>query len=249
MENSGFYSNWEQFKHICKHYNRYFDISQDGIRENLLKSIEPVFHQMETILGTNNLIYRARAVKENQKCGLDSKPDIGPAPIESSKNNRMSPAGISYLYAAENEDTCIKETKISPGQQLIIGTLKPKRNLKIVDLSSDCLTCSGSIYDTGHDHPDVWPKDFVYAFASEISKPISEDKKDIEYVPTQLLSEYIRMIGYDGISYKSSQDKNYKNFTFFCGPKIKHMPYYPFIREHLAEYTDFFDIVDIKVLN
>lgn len=34
--------------------------------------------------------------------------------------------------------------------------------------------------------------------------PITRDDQRINYVPTQIISEYIKSIGYDGIIYKSS---------------------------------------------
>ena len=52
---------------------------------------------------------------------------------------------------------------------------------------------------------------FLKLFHNEISKPISADKSELEYIPTQAFSEYLRFIQrakdgshFDGIIYKSS---------------------------------------------
>ncbi|WP_257147077.1 RES family NAD+ phosphorylase [Bacillus cereus] len=40
----------------------------------------------------------------------------------------------------------------------------------------------------------------------------------MEYVATQVLSEYVRILGYDGIKYESSKVKGTYNYVLFCGP-------------------------------
>lgn len=67
--------------------------------------------------------------------------------------------------------------------------------------------------------PSFWMKNendwqtflFLKQFHDEISKPISTDKSELEYIPTQAFSEYLRFIQrakdgshFDGIIYKSS---------------------------------------------
>jgi hypothetical protein len=53
----------------------------------------------------------------------------------------------------------------------------------------------------------------IKEFVKDISKPINDN--EIEYIPTQILSEYIWSLGYDGFIFDSSQSKNGKNIVIF----------------------------------
>lgn len=52
-------------------------------------------------------------------------------------------------------------------------------------------------------------------FLVEISKPPTRHDDLLEYVPTQVLAEYLRSKGIDGIKFNSSQNNLGVNFTFF----------------------------------
>ena len=56
----------------------------------------------------------------------------------------------------------------------------------------------------------VWG-DVGHAF----SKPVTYDEPHLDYVPTQILSEFFREQGFDGIAYRSLLDKKGKNLAFF----------------------------------
>lgn len=57
---------------------------------------------------------------------------------------------------------------------------------------------------------------FIERYSSEISKPV-EQGHDYEYLPTQVIAEYIKLQGYDGIAYSSVKTKA-TNYVFFYGP-------------------------------
>lgn len=81
-------------------------------------------------------------------------------------------------------------------------------------------------------------------FAREISKPVSEKEAELEYVPTQLLAEYIRKLGYKGIIFSSSVNPGGKNYVLFYGPAQQppqSMPYYGGC-DVLAGYTDILEL-------
>jgi len=64
-----------------------------------------------------------------------------------------------------------------------------------------------------------WATDFARDFISELSAPYNKHENLIDYAPTQVLSEFIRSQGYDGIKFNSSQNPGGYNYTLFCGPK------------------------------
>lgn len=134
------------------------------------------------------------------------------------KPMRMNPAGISYFYGAENKTTCYQEIRGFKGKIIIYGQFETKKALKIIDLSKAPNIKIPSLFSPEYDHQLNWAKEFLVSFCAEVSKPINDDDVSIEYIPTQILSEYIRMKGYDGIRYASSLTNKY-NYTLFCGPE------------------------------
>lgn len=220
------YLAWEEFKYVCKYYNRYFDIGgPQSERARLLKRLDEVFKSMQHTL-TDVTMIRARSFElEKGKTldDIDPYKETSPAPNRYAPNNRMSPAGISYMYLADKLQTCYKEIRAGIGRNVIVGFFKPRRDLHMLDLSITPKIPLQTIFDDNYDHDRNWIGEFVELFKMEISRPISDqDKyKDLEYVPTQVLAEYIRSLGYDGIIYKSSLVKESYNYVLFYGPDPK----------------------------
>lgn len=248
VESTREYSMWEEFKHLCKYYNRYFDIGEGNTyREELLSKLGNIFKLMSDEIGANTVLFRARKHKIELE-NIDWHREISPAPAKYAVNNRMSPAGISYTYLASHIGTALKEIRATNGENVIIGEFHTKFNLNIVDLTKKIKIKPKSIFSKDYNHGDTWINDFISDFAAEISKPIKDNEKSIEYVATQLLSEYIRKIGYSGIKFESSIASHTYNYVLFCGPNtdILHDLYdynYYYHREHeLAHYNKWLKI-------
>lgn len=63
---------------------------------------------------------------------------------------------------------------------------------------------------------------FLGKYTSEISEPVSLNS-EFEYLPTQVIAEYIRFKGYDGIAYSSAKTGE-ANYVFFYGPDYYQFP-------------------------
>ncbi|MGG1654405.1 RES domain-containing protein [Paenibacillus sp. NRS-1783] len=218
VESISEYSSWEEFKHLCKYYNRYFDVGTGNTyREDLLNTLGDIFRLMNEKLDMNTVLFRARKYEMNDK-SVNWYGEISPAPAKYAVNNRMSPAGISYTYLASHIETALKEIRANKEDHILIGELQPKFNLNIVNLSKKIEVRTKSIFSKEYNHDDNWINEFISEFTKEISKPINESEKNIEYVATQLLSEYIRNLGYDGMKFESSIASGTYNYVLFCGP-------------------------------
>lgn len=221
-ESTTAYTAWEQFKFACMHFNRYFDIGgPQSDRGKLLNQLEIVFNSMQATLNSKNTLIRARSfdLEDGKKLSdINAYKETSPAPIKYALNNRMSPAGISYMYLADSLSTCLQEIRATVGVKVIVGTFNPKKDIKVLDLSIKPQIPKFSIFDENYDHDLIWIDEFIQQFKWEISKPISDKEKDLEYVPTQVLAEYIRQLGYQGIVYKSSLVKGTYNYVLFFGP-------------------------------
>ena len=221
QETSSEYQSWEMFKKVCKFHNRYFDLLGGNYRKNsMLKALSLIFRKLTVYLPAGTTMYRVRewdTSKEQQLQGEALLRELSPAPPKYTQNNRMSPVGISYMYLGNDVKTCIQEVR-SRGvfQQYLVGEYLTRKKLKLLDTTQVPSLESPSCFSEEFDISKKWVSHFVRDFEEEISQPLDEDRKTLEYVATQVLAEYIRKIGYNGISYKSSYNKDKVNYVLFC---------------------------------
>ncbi|MGE5542569.1 MAG: RES family NAD+ phosphorylase, partial [Bacillota bacterium] len=140
---------------------------------------------------------------------------MGPAPVQKASHSRMSPQGISYMYLSDGPETCIAEIRPAAGEIVCLGRFRVIRDLRVVDLSGVNPRKRGD---------EARAARFLASFAREISRPLTPQDALLDYIPTQVLSEFIRSRGYDGIKYRSSQFESGFNYTLFCGPKTADSP-------------------------
>lgn len=212
-------SGWALFVEEIKHHRRYFfsldedeRFSFDILPSKFLDRLGKEISELELIktLTTSDIIYRARI--HDPDVTLSNASELGSPPTELALYpNRMSPAGIPMFYGSFDIDTAIKETyKPKKNRQSVttIGKFKPRRELIVLDLTS--LPDVPSIFDEhrGYLRPTIM---FLSAFVEELRKPVEkDDKAHIEYVPTQVFTEYIRHaykfdeIRFKGIIYPSA---------------------------------------------
>jgi len=93
---------------------------------------------------------------------------------------------------------------------LSAGTFRPLRALNLLNLAD--LPPIPSVFDTER-HGMIHSLRFLHAFAADISQPIARDGREhIEYVPTQIVTEYFRRVfrlidgsSLDGIIYPARE--------------------------------------------
>lgn len=168
-------------------------------------------------------IYRVRIVDSG--ITLSSAAELGTPPLEYAKvPNRMSPAGISMFYGAFDFNTAILETydqSLSSRKNAVVGIFYPTRDLKILDLSKSQFV--PSIFESKAHAVRPWIM-FLIEFMQDFTKPISrDDRSHIEYVPTQVVTEYFRHIfrtdenvKLDGIIYPSSKSSGNTAMVLFA---------------------------------
>lgn len=215
--NNDFYIHtWKGFKELVMHGNRFFDLLENQMRIKMLETFDELFEEMLVDLNKGTILFRARTGMPNDMNQLElMESEIGPPPANIAVSLRMNPVGISYLYLAEDIATCKKEIKADVGETIGIGYFETIESLKLVDLSRVPRLKNTSIFSKNYNHELNWVRPFLENFCEEISKPIGKNY-DLEYLPTQLLCEYIRFKGYDGIRYRSSITGK-KCYTLFCG--------------------------------
>ena len=132
---------------------------------------------------------------------------------DSASEGRANPKGIPYLYVASDKKTAMSEVRPWLDSTLSVGTFRIIKDLKILDFSVEHGNKSKFfIFEEPSDQEKiqtVWC-DIDNAF----SKPTTKSDSGSEYVPTQIISEFIKLNGFDGIAYKSSLADGYNLVLF-----------------------------------
>ncbi len=201
---------WDEFREEIMYGNRYFPTR--ALDTSLLETVIPYFEQF---IPANEILYRGRISDDGVKI-LPSH--MGKPTSAKSKNGRANPVGISYLYVASDIDTVVAEIRPAFGDKITAGEFKTVSRLRVVDLRNPRID---SPFKYGHELEHVLSHvGFMRILGTELSKLIDPEVKDIEYVPTQYLCEFIKNIGYDGVIYKSSVGTGH-NLAIFNDHKIQ----------------------------
>ncbi len=183
---------WDYFSKMVKYKKRYTFfhdsrfIKQEKWNNDVLMEINHLCGKiLASKLPKGTLIFRGRPNETD--IPRTSFKDLTAPPAESAKENRMSAIGISMFYGSFDKDTVIQEIRNYTQDAVIdLGEFELKKDLMVIDL---CRI---------PEHLSFWmPKHFMeYKFLKkfhmEITKPI--DNPGIEYVPTQIFTEYIRFM-------------------------------------------------------
>lgn len=223
--------NWNYFSENVKHSLRFFN-NKDFNREDELEKLAVLFDYLGKHKLSEHECYRVRGVTLDSISKIHDNPEkeLGSAPPDKSKHNRFSPSGISYVYLAFDQETAYKEViDESEALNYFSSSWELDTDLSLLDLSKDRFEEISSIYTNPfRDEYDSYVecgKEFLMEFIYEIQKPISEDDKVLEYIPTQVLAEYIRLKDYDGFVFKSSKNTEGINIVLFEKSGLKFIEY------------------------
>lgn len=130
-------------------------------------------------------------------------------------SGRANPIGISYLYLAENERTCIAEVRPSNGCTVSVATFNLKSTLSILDLTNPRKRASFLLQDSENLMDSLIHINLLEIFARELSKPVLPNRSHLDYIPTQFICEFFKTVcGFDGLVFNSSFG-NGKNVVLF----------------------------------
>ena len=155
-------------------------------------------------------LIRARRHKPTEH--FDTMADLGTPPKRKASTNRMSPSGIAMFYGAFDAKTAIAEVCSDPTDDALMVTSAPfvlRKPMRVIDLTA--VPPVPSVFDRQRAEQRV-PSLFLRGFVRDFVKPVKKDGREhIEYVPTQIVTEYVRRVFRDrsgekvhGIIYPSS---------------------------------------------
>jgi len=207
-------ANWESFRDELKYQNRFFP------ELSLSKDAEGVL--FGKCLGARpsdipNRLYRARTCESDFPYPLS---EMGAPPKERATCGRANPRGIPYLYVASDTETAIHELRPHPGEIICVAEFTVRKALFLADLREPKKTVSP--FKLSEDELvqfyDYIP--YLSRLGDELSEPVLPRIAELEYLPSQYLSEFIKHCDFDGLIYRSAMGTG-TNYALFSERKVQ----------------------------
>ena len=151
-------------------------------------------------------VYRARILQgiTIEKIQENPQKELGCPNKEITKAGRMNVECIPAFYAAFNRITALSETRPGIGEEVAIGRFTLKKPFKVFDFTVFSRALSQNDYSV-EEHSRYL---FIMEMQEAISRPISPFQMSINYIPTQIIAEYLKEhFGCEAIIYKSAMHK------------------------------------------
>lgn len=230
---------WKQFEDEIIYKNRFFPQT-----EEMLEKIKSTFPKIERYVDCGEVWFRAREFETSDEqyasfiynadncCRASEKKhfekhyakiikqkeetcewgyqqcESGIPPRDKAGLNRASPKYIPYLYLANTINTALAEVRASLHRPFSVAKYVVTKKLKIIDFS---LRDEVILEPNGFNEEE---ETIIYMNVSgAFHNPSQANEKD--YLVSQYIAEYIKMLGYDGIKFNSSQKIGGRNLTLF----------------------------------
>ena len=218
---------WTSFCNEVKYQHRFFP------SHIVLDKIGDIARKNEMVIKPSSIFYRARIIdhdaartehmvakcfgpnsteedhkwyrnKANKFRGLCKEGSYVPPNSALIREGRSNPKFIRYLYMAESPTTAVFEVRPLLYSAINVAGIEVKEQLRITNLATDI-----DLNPEKEKSVDDWLLGFLQsAFSSPTNNPD-------DYIPSQIISEYCRHIGFEGIRYSSSLHRGGFNLTVF----------------------------------
>lgn len=226
---------WRQFRNTILHEQRFFNEGAlnrlneifDGL--HLIRNEENAPAIYNLIPGNQNAVFhRARVSNdpsERDRILGDPATNLGPPPDQLRTAGRMNSSGIMAFYGAFDLETCIAELRPAVGETVVAAQFALNRPILVLDTTgfSGNPESINLFAKTHIKRMRLWK--FMTNFMHEIARPCLPEDEHLDYVPTQVVSEYLTHLhklpgrnGHqtiDGIIYRSAQNGDGNNIAIF----------------------------------
>lgn len=216
---------WYSFKEAVFYENRFFvkhrllDILSEYMNANIL-TIEPgtVYYRARIIDDSSindHMIYKCFGAPDSEKLnikyvgkanpfkGLSKEASFVPPKEVKVSAGRANPKYVKYLYVAENPTTAIFEVRPFIFDAVNIAQIRVNEPLRIANIAVELdYSNKGATMETH----------VMGTIQGAFSKPTNNPD---DYIPTQIIAEYIKSLGYEGIRFNSSLHNGGVNLTIF----------------------------------
>lgn len=211
---------WEDFCECVKYKRRFFRAKE--LLDDLFGKpseyegggpVNPVY-----LLKSPLSVYRARVLDASfteDSLNADPAKEVGAPPRDKATAGRMNVEFIPAFYAAFSEQTAVAETRPDIGEEVAIGEFILQKDVKVFDFTVFTLS---EAEDKRHSYAHT-RYDFIEQMEGEMSRQVRSHEKRRDYIPTQIVSEYLTVyFGCDAIIYHSAvvsgRSKEHRNVVF-----------------------------------
>ena len=216
---------WDSFLNEVMFKHRFF------LNHPVLDKLTTIAKSLETMILPGKIYYRARIIdelaaknehmiakcygpnateedrnwyrnKNNKFRGLAKEGCYVPPEPKLIKDARSNPKFIRYLYVAESPTTAVYEIRPILFSAINVAGIEVKEKLRIANIAVE-------INPDIDKSVDSW---LLYFIQSAFSSPTNNPD---DYIPSQIIAEYFRHLGYDGIRYSSSLHRDGYNLTIY----------------------------------
>lgn len=203
---------WDKFSEEIKTVNRFHFVNALD-----LEKLKSLFKYFEKEIPKGKKFYRARV--STNIIGYPIEKMANP-PNHLAKSGRANPNGISYLYLANDIITTLYEARASLYDYVSVGTFRLEENISVINLSRSTYDVF-RLAELESLEEVMIHGSFIDKLEQELSKPRRKSDSELDYLPTQYLSELIKSMGFDGIEFKSSLYEQGYNIAIFHPEKFK----------------------------
>lgn len=211
------------YRHFVASVRRSFRYVRTGDQQAFLDAVTATAPARSVTMKKGQILWRAqlghdwRPVWQDEEY-IDDVPTVYPIermkPLpERASDGRANPRGIACLYLASQQDTAILEVRPLIGSYVSVAQFRTKRELRLVDCSQP------EIGNLAFLNPNLSAEDLEKVVWSHInsafSEPVERGDESLDYIPTQILAETFRSLGFDGVGYESSYGENGINVALF----------------------------------
>ena len=146
---------------------------------------------------------------------------MGPPPANLATAGRANSNGISCLYLASDEITTLHEIRARDLDRISIGRFEARYDLRLIDLAELDKISPFRVSDVFTFEWLALNIPILKKINNEIAKPLRRQDSDLDYLPSQYIADFIKSLGYDGIRYKSTLNRDGMNYAIFDKKKLK----------------------------
>ena len=217
---------WYSFKDIVLQSNRFY------VKHPLLDVLSHYLQEVPLSIAAGHFFYRARIIddtcvhdymlykcygapdqeqsvknyfsKTNSFRGLTKEASFIPPKNVKVPEGRANPRYIRYLYVSEDPTTALFEVRPLILDAVNIARIEVKDELNIANIA-----VNPDIKDSEDAPIEVF---VMHMIQGAFSRPTNNPD---DYLPTQVITEYIKSLGYEGLRYNSSLHRCGVNLTIF----------------------------------
>lgn len=190
---------WSSFYNVVMFHHRYL------ISHSMLDKLKEIAKECEKKIYPGDIYYRARIIDSKA-----AQEHMAAKCYGVNRDGRSNLRFIRYLYVSESPTTAVFEVRPLLFNSVNVAGIEVKEELNIADIAVDI-----DMDPRKEKTQDEWLLSFVQ---SAFSSPTYNTD---DYIPTQIIAEFFRHLGYDGIRYSSSLHRGGYNLTVFDTSKCE----------------------------